>query len=181
MPQRYYTGTGDNGDTGLLAGRRVPKDDAIIEAIGSIDELNSCIGVAVFHIRNEQVRAMLRHVQNDLFAIGANLATGGGRRRESAIIDDKAIARLEEGISKLGLQLPPLNKFVIPGGCDGAVHLHVARAVARRAERRIVAAAGRRRRDSRVIAYVNRLSSFLFVAALFLNSSEGIDEEHPVY
>lgn len=181
MAGKYYTGTGDKGDTGLLANYRVSKGDVLIEAIGNIDELNSYIGIAIFHIRNDQLRAMLKHVQNELFIIGANLASGDGKKIEKAIIDDKAIVRLEENIEKLSAPMPHLKQFVMPGGCDGAVHLHFARALARRAERRIVSVSERYDLDKGVIAYVNRLSSFLFVAALYLNYTEGIEEEHPTY
>lgn len=181
MAGKYYTGTGDKGDTGLLANYRVSKGDVLIEAIGNIDELNSYIGIAIFHIRNDQLRAMLKHIQNELFIIGANLASGDGKKIDKAIIDDTAIVRLEENIGKLSSQLPPLKQSVIPGGCDGAVHLHFARSLARRAERRIVSVSEKYEHDKRVIAYVNRLSSFLFVAALYLNYSEGIGEEHPAY
>jgi cob(I)alamin adenosyltransferase len=181
MAGKYYTGTGDKGDTGLLANYRVSKGDVLIEAIGNIDELNSYIGIAIFHIRNDQLRAMLKHVQNELFIIGANLASGDSKKIEKVIIDDKAIVRLEENIEKLSAPMPHLKQFVMPGGCDGAVHLHFARALARRAERRIVSVSERYDLDKGVIAYVNRLSSFLFVAALYLNYTEGIEEEHPTY
>ncbi len=179
MASKYYTGTGDKGETGLLGGQRVAKSDGLIEAIGSVDELNGWIGLSLFYIRDETVRKVLRAVQNELFIIGAVLASPS--KNDKATLDDNAIIRLEEHIKRLGEKMPDLKQFVIPSGCEGAVHLHVARAVARRAERRIVEASAKRDLDRRLVAYINRLSSFLFVAALYLNFIDGIDEEHPTY
>ena len=186
MASKYFTGTGDNGDTGLLGNVRVPKSDDLIEAIGSVDELNGWIGLSLFYIRDDSVRKILRVVQNELFVIGASLAMPGAEKISKARLDDNAIIRLEEGIRRFGGRMPDLKQFVIPGGCEGSVHLHLARAVARRSERAVVAASTKRAANSRavekrVIAYLNRLSSLLFVLALYLNFIEGIDEEHPTY
>ncbi len=181
MASRYYTGSGDKGETGIPAGGRVAKSDALIDAVGSVDELNSSIGVSLFYVHDDNVRKLLRGIQNELFIIGANLASTEASKPEKAMLDDEAVIRLEEQIKRFGEKLPDLKQFVIPSGCEGAVHLHLARAIARRAERKIVAASERYGIDKRVIAYMNRLSSFLFVTALYLNYSEGVDEEHPTY
>lgn len=182
MATRYYTGAGDGGETGVGGGARVAKSSALVEAIGNVDELNSYLGVCLFYIRDEAVRGALCGIQNELFIIGAGLASATGREGDKTALDSEAVARLEEQIRRLSSGLPELRQFVMPRGCEAAAHLHVARALARRAERRIVAAAaGGDAPDRRVIAYVNRLSSFLFVAALYLNRIEGTEEEHPTY
>jgi cob(I)alamin adenosyltransferase len=120
-------------------------------------------------------------VQNDLFVIGANLASLSNPALKKAIMPPESVARLERAIEPMAAKLPELKQFVLPGGNEGATHLHVARSIARRAERRIVKVAEKHNLDDAVVAYVNRLSSLLFVAALYLNYSEGIDEEHPTY
>ena len=186
MASGYFTGTGDSGDTGLLGKERVSKSDELIEAIGSVDELNGWIGLSLFYIRDDSVRKILHIVQNELFVIGASLAMPGVEKISKARLDEDAIIRLEEGIKKFGSKMPDLKQFVIPGGCEGSVHLHLARAVARRSERAVVSASIKRTAkdravEKRVIAYLNRLSSLLFVLALYLNFIEGIDEEHPTY
>lgn len=181
MASTYYTGKGDKGDTGILAKERVSKSDVLIDAIGNVDELNSYMGIAIFYIHDNPLRKTLMGIQNELFVIGANLASVEEKKIAEARLDDGAIIRLEEQLKRLGERLPDLKQFVLPGGSEGAVHLHFARALARRAERRIVAASEKYPVDKRVIAYMNRLSSFLFVAALYLNYSEGMDEQHPTY
>ena len=177
----YYTGKGDDGTTGLLAKGRVHKSDAIIDAVGSVDELNSSIGVALFYIHDDLVRLELKLVQNDLFVIGANLASIDEKKINEAKINAESIIRVEGSIKSLGDKIPQLKKFVLPGGGEGAVHLHLSRSVARRAERDIAKASKEYKVDKEVSAYMNRLSSFLFVAALYLNYMEGIREDNPTY
>ncbi len=178
---KYYTGAGDNGSTGILAANRVSKSDELIEAIGSVDELNSSIGICLYYIRDEKVRNALKMMQNDLFVIGANLASLSNPSIKKAIMEPGSVMRVEKAIAPLEAKLPELKQFVLPGGNEGAVHLHLARSIARRAERRIVKVAETRKLSDSVVAYMNRASAFLFVAALYLNYSEGIDEEHPSY
>ncbi len=177
----YYTGKGDDGTTGLLARGRVHKGEAIIDAIGSVDELNSSIGIALFYIHDDLVRLELKLVQNELFVIGANLASVDEKKVNEARVNADSIVRIEGSIKSLGDKMPPLNKFVLPGGSEGTVHLHLSRSVARRAERDIARASKAYKVDKVVGAYINRLSSFLFVAALYLNYMEGIKEENPTY
>ena len=177
----YYTGKGDDGTTGLLAKGRVHKSDAIIDAIGAVDELNSSIGIALFYIHDDLVRLELKLIQNDLFVIGANLASIDEKKISEARVDAESIVRIENSIKSFGDKMPPLKKFVLPGGGEGSVHLHMSRAVARRAEREIAKASKSYKVDKVVGAYINRLSSFLFVAALYLNYIEGIKEDSPTY
>ena len=181
MASRYFTGVGDRGDTGLLGNARVSKGDVLIEAIGSVDELNGWVGLSIFYIRDDSARRVLRVVQNELFVIGASLAIPGTEKMAKATLGDDAIIRLEDAIKRFGGKMPDLKEFVVPGGCEGSVHLHVARSVARRAERMVVAASSKHQVDKKTLAYLNRLSSLLFVLALYLNFIEGIDEEHPTY
>ncbi len=177
----YYTGKGDDGTTGVLSSKRVSKSDVLIDAIGNLDELNSAIGVAMIHTDDNSVSAQLRLIQNDLFVIGANLASSNRKKVGGAQIDAGALARLESAIKSISNKNPELRQFVLPGGSEAAASLHLARAVARRAERSVVAAGGSYKVEKGVIAYLNRLSSYLFAAALYMNHVEGIKESHPTY
>ncbi|MDE1834486.1 MAG: cob(I)yrinic acid a,c-diamide adenosyltransferase, partial [Candidatus Micrarchaeota archaeon] len=179
MSTKYFTGRGDDGTTGILSNKRVRKDDALIEAIGNLDELNSVVGVALGQIKDETVRSRLMDIQNTLFVLGANLASTNEKKMHKAQIKDEAKAGLEAGIGELSKKIPELKQFVLPGGTSGSSQLHQARAVARRCERSAVAASKHYKVDAEVIAYLNRLSSYLFVAALYLNHMNGTAERHP--
>jgi cob(I)alamin adenosyltransferase len=181
MASVYYTGKGDSGTTGLLGKGRVRKNDKIIEAIGEIDELNSFIGLSRIYVNDQIVSGILKYIQNDLFVIGANLASLNTPLVKGFEIKLESIERLENGIRLLGEKTPELRQFVIPSGSEAALYLHIARSVARRAERRIEAIPKRYAVSSEMRTYMNRLSSFIFVAALYLNHSQGIVEEHPTY
>jgi cob(I)alamin adenosyltransferase len=176
----YYTGKGDAGRTGLLGACNCNKNDPIFAAIGDIDELNSAVGTALYYTHDDMVRGELKMVQNDLFVIGASLASIKGVPKKTKLEDD-AVGRLEKAIGDIGRRIPAPKKFVIPGGCEGAVHLHIARAVARRAERSAVAVPAKYKVCPEVKEYLNRLSSYLFAAAIYLNYTEEIDESHPTY
>lgn len=177
----YYTGRGDDGTTGILSGARISKSDVLLEAIGNLDELNSTIGVALAQVEDAKVRAQLVSIQNDLFVLGVNLSSADGRKIAKAQMNGEDVARLEAGIKELGGMMPDLKQFVLPGGCKAAAALHLARAVARRAERSVDGAAKAYKIDGNILAYLNRLSSYLFVAALYLNLSAGAKESHPTY
>lgn len=171
---KIYTRTGDQGQTSLFGGARVAKNDARIEAYGTIDELNSFIGVA----RTTPIPAdndrTLDQVQHDLFEIGAHLASPGTSRFpgvESARIED-----LERAIDTMERDLPQLKNFILPGGSSGAAALHVCRTVCRRAERLVVALGDETDATRSTIAYLNRLSDYLFVAARFANLRAGVDD-----
>ena len=178
----YYTGSGDSGETGALGSRRLKKSDKLIVAIGDVDELNSAIGVAVTNLTDNHVADMLKSVQNSLFVIGAELAAStGGKGALKAKITNEKVKELEKGIEELGSTLPELKKFVLPGGSVGGSHLHLARSVCRRAERSVVSASEDEKVSDELKRYMNRLSSFLFVAALYINKKEDVEEMHPVY
>ena len=174
MSTIYYTGKGDDGTTGVLSGKRLRKDDALIEAIGNIDELNSAVGIAIAHIEDEEVKNQLKSVQNILFILGANLASAEGKKMDKAQLNPDSLVELEAFIKKLGNAIPELKKFVLPGGSKASAHLHMARAIARRCERSIIAAKSTYNIDIEVVADLNRLSSYLFAAALYMNLKNGV-------
>ena len=176
----YYTRKGDNGYSCLLGKARFRKDYVIFEAIGEVDELNSAIGVALYYTRDEIVRYTLKRVQNDLFKIGAGLASYKVKIPKAKLGFD-AVEKLEQDIDDLDRRIPKLKAFVIPGGCEASAHLHLARAMARNAERWVVAESKKNKIDKNIESYINRLSSYLFVAALYLNYVSGIKESHPKY
>ena len=172
---KIYTRTGDDGTTGLVAGPRRLKHDARVEAYGDIDETNSAIGIARLDVAGHpSVDAMLGRIQNDLFDLGADLATpetAEPAQYEPLRIVQAQVDRLEREIDELNADLDPLRSFVLPGGSRAAAHLHLARTVARRAERRVVELRGIEGEtvSSEAAAYINRLSDFLFVAARWVN------------
>ena len=173
---KIYTKTGDDGSTGLFAGQRVQKDDARIEAYGTVDELNSIIGFAASTIQNEGIAEMLRQVQHDLFKIGAELATPDPSKLTLPMISDESVGVLEKFIDDLDLTLPHLKNFVLPGGSPAAASTHLARTVCRRAERRVISLGKQTAISKRVVVYLNRLSDLLFVVARTLNAQSNIED-----
>jgi cob(I)alamin adenosyltransferase len=174
MPDRLtdiVTRTGDDGHTGLADGRRVAKHDARIEALGAIDELNSCLGLLLSEVLPGDIREVLGEIQNDLFDLGGELALP-----EHPQVPAAHVARLEVAISRYNADLPPLREFVLPGGSRVAAQAHVCRAVCRRAERRLVALAAEELLAPRLLQYLNRLSDLLFVLARVINRRAGIAE-----
>jgi cob(I)alamin adenosyltransferase len=170
---RIYTRGGDEGETSLGDGERVAKDSPRIEAIGAVNEANAAIGLARLHTAGAPV-ALLARIQNDLFDLGADLATPGDR--EGALrITPEQIAWLEAAIDALNDDLQPLNSFVLPGGSPAAAAIHLARAITRRAERAAVAANDQGTLSSNALIYLNRLSDFLFVAARTMNQKGATD------
>lgn len=165
---RIYTRTGDAGTTGLVDGSRVSKADARMAAIGDVDEANSAIGIARSALDTGVVADELARIQNDLFDLGADLATPG-EVQGALRVTPAQVARLERAIDALNGELEPLTSFILPGGAPAAAHLHLARAVVRRAERAIVALAGDADLGTPVLAYANRLSDYLFVAGRWVN------------
>jgi cob(I)alamin adenosyltransferase len=165
---KIYTRTGDAGETGLVDGSRVSKADPLMAAIGDVDEANSAIGLAIEAGMDEALKEGLRRIQNELFDLGADLATPGDDFTPSDMalrITAAQIARLEQEIDDMNAQMEPLRSFILPGGGGGAAALHLARAVARRAERSAVAAGAVRRLNPLALTYLNRLSDHLFVVA----------------
>lgn len=173
---KIYTRTGDDGTTALGSGERRAKHDLRVEAYGTVDETNAAIGLARIHTRtdNPDIDVMLARIQNDLFDVGADLATpqpDGDPGYEQLRVTDAQVARIEADIDTLNASLGPLRSFVLPGGTPAAAALHLARTVARRAERLIVALVGREAINMATVRYMNRVSDFLFVAARRANDS----------
>lgn len=171
---KIYTRTGDSGETSLLGGGRVPKKDPRIEAYGTVDELNSFLGIARASWPSSPLDGQLQSVQSDLFDIGAYLAAPGSDRFSS--VNARRIEDLEQAIDALDAQLQPLTSFIVPGGSPAAADLHVARTVCRRAERRVTALDDSSPQMRTTIAYLNRLSDYLFVAARFANARHGVGD-----
>ncbi len=170
---KIYTRTGDDGTTGLVDGSRLAKHDALMQAVGDVDEANSALGVAIAALAGHRDADLLRRIQNDLFDLGADLATPvtDGADPEWALrITQGQVDRLEQEIDRLNAPLPALDSFVLPGGSPAAAAVHLARAITRRAERSAVAAADERPINPPARAYLNRLSDLLFVLARHLNA-----------
>ena len=171
---KIYTRTGDTGETSLFGGARVRKDDARIEAYGTIDELNSFLGIARASWPSSSLDGELHLIQSDLFDIGAHLASPGTSRFDGP--DPARVAALEQAIDAMESELAPLKSFILPGGSLAAAHLHVARTVCRRAERLVVALRDADEATKASLTYLNRLSDFLFVAARFANHKHGVSD-----
>jgi len=178
---KIYTRTGDGGTTGLATGERRLKSDLRVEAYGTVDEANSCIGMARIHtcLSDPTLDAVLMRMQNDLFDLGADLATPikDNLTYEPLRIVASQTARLEADIDDLNARLQPLKSFVLPGGTPAAAALHMARAVARRAERLMIGLAQTDGEDvsQEGIRYINRSSDLLFVAARIENAAGELD------
>lgn len=173
---KIYTRTGDKGTTGLVDGSRVSKADVLMAAIGDVDEANSAIGIALLALDADSDAAqMLGRIQNELFDLGADLATppdaehGFAPQPMALRVMASQVERLEQEIDAMNSELQPLNSFILPGGSAAAAHLHLARAISRRAERAAVAAGEARTLNPTALAYINRLSDHLFVMTRFLN------------
>lgn len=175
---RIYTRTGDDGSTGLVDGSRLPKHAPRMEAIGAVDEANSLIGLAVCALNGSAHAAVLTRIQNDLFDLGADLATPGDDftpgEMTLRIVPSQA-EWLETEIDALNDYLEPLRSFILPGGTEAAARVHVARAAARRAERAATALAQAEPTNPAALAYINRLSDYLFVLARAVNAEAGGD------
>lgn len=160
---KIFTRTGDKGTTGLADTSRVAKDHPRIEAIGDVDELNSVLGLLLSHELPKDIRHSLTDVQQTLFDIGGELSIPGDKR-----LTANPVANLEQQIEMYNATLPPLREFILPGGSEAAARCHLARAVCRRAERRIVTLSHQEIVNEQVLAYMNRLSDLLFVLARVL-------------
>jgi cob(I)alamin adenosyltransferase len=175
---KIYTRTGDGGEMGLADGSRIPKEHPLARAIGDVDEANTAIGVALLAIDDEQARSMLTRIQNELFDLGADIATPAEEFSPSEIalrIVQSQIDRLEQEIDGMNESLEPLRSFILPGGGGGSAELHLARAVVRRAERSTVDASRHVPLNPLARIYLNRLSDHLFVLARSLASARGGD------
>lgn len=174
---KVYTRTGDRGETSLFAGGRVPKNDVRVDAYGTVDELNSLIGVIRAYGIPEEADSWLETIQNELFVIGADLATPLDASADWLVrLDDALAGHLEAWIDQMTATLPALTNFILPGGTLAASQTHVARTVCRRAERLCVDLASVHPINEAVLKYLNRLSDFLFTLARYLNLQAGESE-----
>ncbi len=168
---KIYTRTGDDGSTGMADGSRVAKDDLLVHVIGEVDELNSQLAVVACHVPDvfgESISA----IQNELFNVGAELTMG------QAMLKQENINWLEQSLDELNQSLTPLKEFILPGGGLAASHCHVARAICRRAERSLVSLNRQNELNGYLLAYINRLSDYLFVLARAISKAEGKDEAY---
>ncbi len=175
---RIYTRTGDKGTTSLVGGVRVSKTHTRLEAYGTVDELNSHIGVLRTYLTDEEDQKLINFIQCKLFSVGSYLATDQSctQLRMASHIAEEDIFRLEQAIDTIDEMLPPLKSFVLPGGSRGAAVCHVCRTVCRRAERRILALSEACEIDSQMTTFVNRLSDYLFILARKINHLTQTDE-----
>lgn len=177
---KIYTKTGDRGETGLFGGRRVSKADARVDAYGEVDELGAWLGLvrATGSGLGTELDKIVGVIQRDLFALGARLADPAGRldgRVAKVELDERSVQQLEAWIDRFDAELPPLRKFILAGGTSTGAMLHLARAVCRRAERRIVSL-GVNDVDAVILTYMNRLSDLCFVLARLVNHRAGVSE-----
>lgn len=180
MPRitKVYTRTGDGGTTALGGGQRVPKDAPRIEAYGTVDELNSLLGVVLAEGLPPELAEPLGRVQNDLFHLGSDLCVLEEDKEKMPVprIEERHVEALEELIDSLSENVPPLENFILPGGSRAAAGLHLARTLCRRAERRIVTLAAEEAVGEWVLRYLNRLSDLLFVMARWQNRAQGVSD-----
>ncbi|AFR34771.1 cob(I)yrinic acid a,c-diamide adenosyltransferase [Riemerella anatipestifer] len=182
---KIYTKTGDSGATSLYGGTRVSKAHLRVEAYGTIDELNACLGVAKSYIQEAEVLEQLKTIQFDLFTLGSESATpvdklflANGKSRLPLVIGQNEIETLERWIDAFDEQLEPLQFFILPGGGKASARLHVARTVCRRAERYLVALSEQEEVRAELIKYLNRLSDYLFVLARYISHLHHEPEEY---
>ena len=168
---KIYTRTGDDGSTGMADGSRVAKDDLLVHVIGEVDELNSQLAVVVCHVP-DVFGESISVIQNELFNVGAELTMG------QAMLKQENINWLENNLDELNLSLTPLKEFILPGGGLAASHCHVARAICRRAERSLVSLNKQNELNGFLLAYINRLSDYLFVLARAISKQQGTDETY---
>lgn len=168
-----YTKKGDTGETGLFTGKRVPKNHTRMEAVGTVDECNAVLGVIISSVSDMALRSQLEKIQSMLFEIGALL---GNPERRHTRPDDGDVKELELAIDDMTQRLPELHQFILPGGTTTAAMVHLARTVARRAERRVVTVSQHESVEPAVLRYLNRLSDYLFTLARAVNHAAGVAE-----
>ncbi|NDP22787.1 MAG: cob(I)yrinic acid a,c-diamide adenosyltransferase [Paludibacter sp.] len=175
---KLYTKTGDKGQTGLIGGTRVSKNDIRIETYGTVDELNSFIGMLTTYTISDEDRSFLRIIQNQLFTIGSYLATDTSKvsLSQASILNDDTIFSLEKEIDRLDEILPPLSSFILPGGSQSGALCHVCRTITRRTERRLFDMNEIYNIDSQVIIYFNRLSDYFFALSRYFTLQNGGEE-----
>ena len=176
---KIYTRKGDSGQTSLIDGDMVNKHNLSVDAYGTIDELNSFLGLLKDYIKDDKIKDILNNIQIKLFSIGSILASGKNKNiSEKVKIEKKDVEYIELEIDRLNKDLPELKNFVIPGGHKTSSYSHVCRSICRRAERKISELNNKSSVDSNILAYVNRLSDFFFVLSRFLKHSDNVSESH---
>lgn len=176
---KIYTKTGDKGETGLFGGERVSKSNLRLNAYGSIDELNSFLGLAVIEVTNIDIKNILKDLQNKLFVLGSDLATPETEKNKKLKISrtpDSYITDIEQIIDKYEAQLEELNNFILPGGSKGSAILHICRTISRRAEREVVALKNTEHIGENIVIFLNRLSDLFFVLSRFENKYSNIPD-----
>lgn len=173
---KIYTKKGDSGETFLFGGRRVIKDHSRINACGTVDEVNSILGIVRSCDPANELESILERLQNELFILGTDLATPHDKHNRVQRITRNHVKQLENDIDRLDSTLEPLSSFILPGGSREAAYLHLARTVCRRAERAGISSRKSEKISDEVVAYLNRLSDLLFVMARFQNKSKGIPD-----
>ena len=168
-----YTRTGDTGSTSLFGGRRVFKNDPVVDVYGSIDELNSWVGLLASEIFQEDIQTFLHTIQSDLFTIGSTLAGWQGGKLNNL---EKRATEMEERIDEMEKSLSPLTNFILPGGSPTGAHVHIVRSICRRVERQLVGLGQLQKIDGNIIKYVNRLSDLFFVLARYINKHAQVEE-----
>ncbi|WP_020568074.1 cob(I)yrinic acid a,c-diamide adenosyltransferase [Neolewinella persica] len=171
---KIYTKTGDKGQTGLYSGKRLSKAHPRVEAYGTVDELNACVGLLRDHVTDEAVREQLLAQQHHLFALGAAMADD--RPGQAYQLPQNAATDLETAMDTMNEELPKMTHFILPGGSLAVSHTHICRTVCRRAERRTVELAGEVELDESIIVFLNRLSDYFFVLGRHLARIEGVEE-----
>ena len=176
---KIYTRKGDSGRTSLIDGDIVYKHNLSVDAYGTIDELNSFLGLLKDYIKDDKIKDILNNIQVKLFSIGSILASGKNKNISDKVkIEKKDVEHIELEIDRLNKDLPELKNFVIPGGHKTSSYSHVCRSICRRAERKISELNNKSSVDSNILAYVNRLSDFFFVLSRFLKHSDNVSESH---
>lgn len=176
---KIYTKTGDKGETGLFGGERVSKNNLRLNAYGSIDELNSFLGLAAIEVTNNDIKNILKVLQNKLFVLGSDLATPETEKNAKLKITrlpDAYITDTEQSIDKFEAQLNELNNFILPGGSKGSALLHICRTISRRAEREVVALKNAEHIGENIVIFLNRLSDLFFVLSRFENKYSNIPD-----
>ncbi len=173
---KIYTKTGDQGETSLFGGRRLPKDALRIECYGTVDELNAFVGLLRDHMTDDDLRKVLFTIQNRLFTIGARLATDPEKQSAPVDLKPEDIALLEQEIDRMDMELPPLRHFILPGGHPTVSYAHLARTICRRAERLVVSLHQQEPVAELLLQYLNRLSDYFFVVARYMSHRLGVAE-----
>ena len=176
MASKIYTKTGDSGQTGLFGGTRISKSDLRIEAYGTIDELNAYLGLVAEQDINAERIDFLRSIQIALFNIGSQLASDGTSNMELPNVSPNDILQLENSIDEMNEELEPMKFFILPGGTESAAHCHVARTICRRTERAVIRYYEQGDKDPTILAYLNRLSDYLFVLGRLMVKQAGAQE-----